>query len=316
MASRRIKLYFVAVIAALTTAITAYAASCPTELLHGYAASLENVYKEKQVVADDDLRKILGGDLTQIEFRVRSKKASSIYNKLERKVTNGNIEALTEKQAHDMIRDGIGLRLVLKEPTQPSDKSIRELTSSIIEKLIPRIENGSIQVTKYHNYHGPNAEPYLDTRQFSTLLQAISKAPKPIDLSVKRGSAYKESGYTGFHLNIILPSGISAELQIRGEIIDRLAEVEHLYYDNRMQKQISNNDDSELNKFLTTLANLTSSQREELNSYLANWYAYARQLELANQSFSSTHHPPPRLPDDISPTLSIENAAAIQHLKL
>ena len=316
MALRRIKLYFIAAIAVLATAITAYAASCPTELLHGFATSLENVYKEKQVIADDELKKILGGDLTQIEFHVRSKKAPSIYSKLERKVTTGNIETLTEKQAHDMIRDGIGLRLVLKEPTQSSDKSIKELTGSIIGKLIPRIENGSIQVTKYHNYHGPSAEPYLDTRQFSELLQAISKAPKSIDLSVKRGSAYKESGYTGFHLNIILPSGIPAELQIRGEIVDHLAEIEHLYYDNRRQKEMPNSTDIEFKKFISALEDLTARQREDLNGYLANWYAYARQLELENQSFSSTQSSPPRLPDDLNPVLSIENAAAIQHLKL
>ncbi len=277
-----------------------------------FARDLEPIY-QKNKTAYEYLQPIFGPYLMQVDLRVRVKNESSIRRKLERKALEKNMRISSLQQAQEVIGDGIGFRIVLKEPRDSSQKPLRDLMNSIVNTLIRRIESGSIRVTEIHNYHAPGAKPYLNKNQLSRMLQAIGMAGEAMDLEIKQGSAFKTSGYTSLNLNLMLPSGIPAELQIRGEIIDRLAEIEHIYHDVRSNKVASQTGNANLNEFIDTLSRLNEAQRAELNNYLMRFYAYARWLE-AQGSGPKTRLVRPKLPADLPQILSIEHAAAIQGL--
>jgi hypothetical protein len=259
-----------------------------------YSQSMQRALQEMQsVFPEEQFGTLLG----------RPKDPTSIADKLGTKIDAGKLPAnLDYDAARSAIGDGIGTRLVLKDT---SPQGIDQFTDTLADAIRTR----QLNVTEINNYRGPNGTAYLSEPQISKLQQAAADAGTPMKV-LSGNSAVKPSGYTTTQMNITHPGGISGEFQVRGSLINELAEQEHIFYDLAKGKDLSKGH-PELREFIQptkdAVESMSEAQQIMYREYLSQTYSHTRQLELG------IPHPPPKLPEGISPLLEIENLSKTYH---
>lgn len=237
------------------------------ETLKEYSQTLAKLGKEQAETAKQDIIDIVG-----IEPKCRSKSFESIYDKLSKEVLKGkNIEDL--EAAKKTVRDLVGTRLVLDDV---SPQAIQKIT----DNLCKGIENGKIKPYRISNYANASRR-YLSDEQFLQIQKAAAR--KGIEIPRIESDQISVSGYVSAQMNIIHSNGIAGELQIRGNIMNKYAQIEHIPYDLRMGKNIGKNI-PELEKFLEpveeAVAKLKRNGLDKIyDKYIHDCYKYIRKYE-------------------------------------
>ena len=230
-------------------------------------------------------------DLIKEQFSIlgkvssRVKTLSSIKAKLTR-VFKNTTEKISYKQALSNVGDAIGWRLVVSK---------EQKIQPIVDKLCELINKDELKVTILHNYVGENGQPYFSEKQVNQIQLTMKKKYPDIEFIGFQGQEIKKSGYTTTQMMVILKNGIQGELQIRGEEIQRLAEIEHLYYDIDLGKP------TKYPELKAIVSNMTQDQKKLYNIYLSNLYNWARKKEHGEAVEQ------PSLPINISPELSYDS---------
>lgn len=231
-------------------------------------------------------------------------------------------EALKDLQKiRDDIQDTIGARIVM-------DDCSDEATDRIVYDLINAIDKGEIEVLSLENYCGDGLRPYFSSKQIKKIRQHCrAQGYEPVITSVvnkKPGSnmdydkmfnpknALKPSGYTTAQLNVKHKNGAISELQVRGKVINELAESEHIIYDLKEGKDLigGNPQKQELLGDLPKIIENIYKEKDNplqntLSQYLTECYTYARKTELGESV------PKPVLPPVLDKQLDIDNIIRI-----
>lgn len=268
--------------------------------LYEYSAIIEKegiLQAEKEA---DGIFNIIG-----IKPNVRAKGQESIYDKLSRKVLNGK-EINNLSEAREKIGDLIGTRIVLDDI---SNTNIQK----IVDNICKGIESGKIKVTEIHNYAN-GSKPYFSPEQFEQIIKAAAK--KGYEIPRLESEQISLSGYVSAQMNIINSSGISGELQIRGKIMNKYGEIEHIPYDIRRGKNIGKNI-PELEKYLEpvedTVLKLKRNRLDKVyDKYILDCYKYLRKYE---QGKISGAFKLPQYPKQLKdyPILKFENLDKVNH---
>lgn len=180
--------------------------------------------------------------------------------------------------------------------------------------------------TRISNYMGADGVPYFSEKQLRELQLHAKKCG--INLSIvtefdiqnnshfseaelaayKKGRTTKvrEAGYTALQVNFENADGTIFEWQLRGKQVDFFAEIEHMPYDLRTNKDISGGnpelaillDDT---KELLKEDNIKPEDYADYNKYLTAHYRHLRYLELGIESEA------PKLPEKFDARLKVEN---------
>ena len=235
--------------------------------LYEYSATIE---KEGILQAEKEAEEIF--NIIGIKPNVRAKGKESIYDKLSRKVLNGK-EINNLSEAREKIGDLVGTRIVLDDI---SNTNIQK----IVDNICKGIESGKIKVTEIHNYANAS-KPYFSPEQFEQIIKAAAK--KGYEIPRLESEQISLSGYVSAQMNIIHSSGTAGELQIRGKIMNKYGEIEHIPYDIRRGKNIGKNI-PELEKYFEPVEDaVTSLKRNGLDKiydkYILDCYKYIRKYE-------------------------------------
>ena len=195
-------------------------------------------------------------------------------------------EKISYKQALSNVGDAIGWRLVVSK---------EQKIQPIVDKLCELINKDELKITILHNYVGENGQPYFSEKQVNQIQLTMKKKYPDIEFIGFQGQEIKKSGYTTTQMMVILKNGIQGELQIRGDEIQRLAEIEHLYYDIDLGKP------TKYPELKAIVSNMTQDQKKQYNMYLSNLYNWARKKEHGEAVEQ------PSLPINISPELSYDS---------
>ena len=207
-------------------------------------------------------------------------------------------------------------------------------SATFVQNLTQSIENGDIVINEINNYAGQNGIPYLSKSQVTQIQQAYAnwyqKTLKETTIGNtqyeirydKHGTAYlfdtnaqakfystlptksasidssgvKNSGYTALQINLVNQYGQNTELQFRGRAIDEIAELEHVIYDSKKNKETASK--PIYHDIKATLAKIKTSPNEknltnELNKYYTDVFTTARKQELGlSAEFPDIHDYP------------------------
>ena len=222
------------------------------------------------------------------DINVRAKGLESTYDKLARKLLNGKeIENLN--QAKPMVDDLVGTRLVMDDVSQENiDKLVDNLCNSIL--------NHEIQITEIHNYSN-NSQKYLSENNIKSILKANAlankdleaKGLKGVEIKINKDEQISLSGYVSAQMNIRYKDengnlGARGELQIRGNIMNKYGEIEHIPYDIRRGKNIGKNN-TELEKHFEPVEHAVHKLKRNgldkvYDNYILECYKYLRDYEL------------------------------------
>jgi len=237
------------------------------EELKNISKTLEQEGKEKVAQARQDIIDVLG-----IEPKCRSKSFESIYDKISKEVLKGG-EIKDISQARKAVRDLVGTRLILDDVSP-------EAMQKIVDNLCKGIENGKLTPYRISNY-AKESRRYLSEEQFKQIQTAAAK--KGIEIPRIESDQISATGYVTAQTNFIHSNGVLGEIQIRGKLMHKYAEWEHIIYDIRMGKNLGKNI-PELEKFLEPLEDaVLKLERNGLNKvydkYIHDCYKYVRKYE-------------------------------------
>ena len=238
-------------------------------LLKGRPKSKGSIYSkivDECIVKEEKIEKIMKS--VKLSEAQKTAEIANLKNKEAKYLTN--IDA-----ARGKVNDLIGTRIVLKDAGKAA---MNELAASLIEG----IKNDKIVITEVRNYRGTASKFYFSKSQIEQIQSAA--AEKGIKITVLEGEKQiKSSGYTAVQMKIQHANGALGELQIRGKVVDKVADFEHIPYDLKTGKDISrgsNKIGELLAPFEKTIKKLTETEYVEYEKYLAKTYKAARKQEL------------------------------------
>ncbi len=227
------------------------------------------------------------------EVSVRAKGTESIYDKLSRKVLKGtqipDFNAATTK-----IDDLVGTRVVLDDVSQ-------ENIDKLVENLCKSIKNKEVVVSEIHNYSN-QSQKYFSDKNIDDIRRACAEAG--IEVKILDNQQTSASGYVCAQMNIQYRDaltgefGARGELQIRGKLMDKTCEIEHIPYDIRQGKNIGKNNPELEELFAPIIEAVNKLKRNGLDKvyddYILEYYQAVRSYELGEIQGEFT---PPDFPD-------------------
>lgn len=230
----------------------------------------------------------------------RIKSAPSIYDKISNKINNKGLEVKTLNDAKGLVDDLIGTRLILSD-ARPSN------VDEVVISLAKAMAKKKIDVQLINNYRGPNGKPYFSDEHIKILKSVASK--RGINLKVKDDAqVVKSSGYTTAQIKIRYKNGMPGEFQIRGQHINDIAEIEHIPYDLRKGKDITQGIPKLQRLFAgvkKAAESMSEEQCESYSQYLTKMYEYSRLKEMGLSAKE------PEFPKGIDNVLSINKLELI-----
>ncbi|MBI3505045.1 MAG: hypothetical protein HY059_09405 [Proteobacteria bacterium] len=259
-----------------------------TEIAPGTARSAPPFAREAQALAARYRREMpeftaaVDGALSSIgKVDVRSKPANSIEAKLRqgRPIADGNAALVLLKDA-----SGRG-------------------SSAAVDLLIGAARSGALRIHQIANYRGPRGTAYLSPEQVRAIAEAAEASQGIRPKIVDGEEAERTSGYTSLQLEVSTESGVVGEIQIKGTSVHDVSKIERLRYiaeeGKEPPKWVTSN--RALRHAWSTL--LSRQVRAAYEPYLAQWYEYARGLEIGERRTA------PVLPDGFGPEMSVQALA-------
>ncbi len=246
----------------------------------------EELFKEASVqygLLRQEMQNTIGAH-GQLSGRLKSK--TSIGDKLRLHAKQEQNPELTTQWAKNQVTDLLGFRIVLHEGKAAS-------VEAVVQALVPKLQTGTLRLSKISNYQAQNSAPYLNADHIATLRSAQAQAynpfsqdPSQASFSVFSGdsSAIKASGYTAAQLKGRYKN-LPIEIQIRGPEVDKIARMEHLIYDIRKGKTVIRRDallssGVSRGKLEESIQRLSPEEFSDYLHYLNQHYCKARSAEL------------------------------------
>ena len=247
---------------------------------------LNKKYYRKVLQYDSMIEKVKKNELTPAQIAEGKKPLTPEEQNAEIQRLTAEKERLIGNMQAAMARfgDAQGARIVMDNPTP---EKVEELTQNIIKG----IEKGDIEVIDFENYGKSNETTYFTQEQIERISDASGGENDRINPLPKA----KKSNYTTSQMVLKLKNGTYIELQIRGKIINDLAEAEHILYKIREGEGGPATVEKAYNKVLQN-----NNLSEKYADYISEWYDYARQKEMGKKA------DPPSLPDGIDRVLDMD----------
>lgn len=252
-----------------------------SELLHKEGSASVSPASKKEKGCIQELINIFPEELrSKINYRVKC--SSSIKDKLINKLIDKEkpVEINSLDEARKLVGDLIGANLILDDVSESQ-------MNLIVDALAKGVKNDEIKILEIHNYKGKHTKSYF-TSDHVDKLNEVAKSQN-IDLIAYEGfkswqtpQNVRPSGYTTAQMNIQFKDGSLGEFQIRGKDINNLANIEHIPYDLRQNKDLSGGN-SLLRKLYKPLEKnirlLSNKGYDQYNDYLNALYSYYRKSE-------------------------------------
>lgn len=196
-------------------------------------------------------------------------------------------------------------------------------TQKFVDGLSKAIEAGDIRITELHNYYGKDSVPYLSESQVAQIDNAYNEwYKKTAESADTEGSSYrkmteitkdgeekeylldtktgikfydklilevkeKANGYTAAQFNLVNQHNQLEELQFRGSELDTLAEIEHIVYDIKSNKEtVSGSEYDDVRNVIRKVQNSKETDSngktamDEYNEYFSAVYRSSRLKEI------------------------------------
>ena len=236
---------------------------------------------------DQKLNKILGdmirpqtgkGSLSKpIEIiRSRIKDPDSIIEKsITRKLDSA-------REVKEEMTDIVGARIVMADTS-------REAVDSVINRLTTAVRNNELQILEIENYR-PDPELDINDNIIKSYDYSSAKALRELKIACddKLGTSIRKvdedvpSGYMAIHMLVRLPNGFIGELQIIGNEVEKLKDIEDISFKFKNGKKVKNLP-PKVGKMLEPLRNKDDEiLKKEHNIYTRQAYIFQREKELHN----------------------------------
>lgn len=224
-------------------------------------------------------------------------------NSIREKAATRNLAS--EQDIKREITDIVGARIVLADTS-------REAVDKVIRRLTEAVNNNEIKITEIENYR---PEPDIDEEGniIKTYDYASAKALKELKMacddksesSIKKVDEDVPSGYMAIHLLVQLPNGFTGEIQIIGNEVERLKDVEDMCFKVKNGKHLKS-EYKPVEKMLSPLANKSDEiLRKEYSIYTRQAYVFQREIEMyepynsRNKTKQDFLHIPEYLPEQL-----------------
>lgn len=231
--------------------------------------------------------------------------------------------ALAERQSEPVVRKFLlaGMKDALDRNVTTLEKLEQSgISKNLIHELRTNPNIKPMKIGDVENYKGADGIAYFSDRQirqFERLQLATGEKHDIIscsehinlskygleNLSPSAKDAIKQSGYTTGQINVTLPDGTYAEIQIRGS--GMFGEYEHLKYDAGLSK---NTLGPVFNEYVNEVRALSKAEKPLYDGYAGDVYNYYRNTELGIASKK------PQLPNGFSDKLSEDNMRRLYEL--
>ena len=167
------------------------------------------------------------------------------------------------------IGDIIAMRIVLRDSSQKSFDEIFKVFGRLVKQ-------GKFNVTEVESYRPTPKKSYIA----QTTLDKFEDTCLRAGLKPKITSAAKDSGYSAVHLNVKLPNGQIAEIQMMGIDVEAFKEVEDLFYKRFCDKPKPLADKYKLiqETMDENIRKMTEFQKETMRHYIYDGYDYAKEI--------------------------------------
>lgn len=254
----------------------------------------------RNVFSDDVLRQYgLNPEEIEVQFRIKDKNGAlkKVMEPVEEKVQlaqfiletrepqgvkelRAALDAADERtvSAHEELRDVVGLRFILKDPSP-------ENINKFADMLVDMHKKQQLNLTKLTLYGGKDS--YMTGAGYRKFRDVLPKE--------KVKSKYRNNGYITSQGNAVINTPLNGEIvpvrlewQIRGEKMHKFAEKEHdiTYKDGPLQP---------------VLASLDAKKKEEYIQYVKKGYQHIRDTETGKAGTK------PQLPEGIPQELSYDD---------
>ena len=201
---------------------------------------------------------------------------------------------------------------------QVYDKAREVQSGKFTENLAKALEEDKIRITELHNYAGRDGIAYFSDIQtdrlksayetwYNKMLKIAQKSPETSNYKIieKDGltclqdckgyvfkpkmlvetvsnskDAIKDTGYTAAQMNIVTKDGVQEELQYRGTGTDKLAELEHVPYDIKKNKDSVQRPEYDFIRSIFEKHKNDDDFDKLYNQYLSDTYKTTRRAEL------------------------------------
>ena len=207
------------------------------------------------------------------EIKTRIKDDYSIVEKSKTRKWNSK-EEVTKN-----MTDIVGARIIMADTT-------KEKVDRVIDRITNAVEKNQIKILEIENYR-PDPEENEYGAIIKTYDYASSASLKRLKLacdeannsSIRKVDEDMPSGYMAIHMLVQLPNGYTGEIQILGEEVERLKDVEDMAFKVKNGKHLKKYPNVE--KSIKVLANRDDViLRKEFNRYTRDAYLYQREKEL------------------------------------
>ncbi len=199
-------------------------------------------------------------------IHTRTKKVDSIVLK----TASLGVKNLKEIALSDSMADVIGGRLTFRDSSQKS-------VEKVIDKMIEGVKNGDLKIYEIENYTLEGV-PDLVSQKMLKKLTSACESIRTNGATLKNAAI--PSGYNGVHLGVYLPDGHRAEIQLLGEHVAQVKDVEDFVYKVKNKKELELKYKT-IQEHLAPLRDDKSLQRA-MKAYSVASYKHAKSIKPRN----------------------------------
>lgn len=204
----------------------------------------------------------------EIGIKGRAKKPNSIREKvLARNQEEGHINEIRTKRDIEQLGDIVATRIVLRDSSQKSFDAIFKIFENLVKK-------GKLKVKEVENYRSNPKNSYVSQATLDHFEEVCANAKLYPEITSKP----RKSGYEAVHLNVELPDGKIAEIQVMGRDVEQVKEIEDFFYKLDCHKKFAPKYRHIQDLMEEKIKGLDELQQGVLQRYIFDSYQHARQI--------------------------------------
>lgn len=235
------------------------------EVFNLFSRNLKNIFKNTCDYADVATNNILPEGQAVGNLKMCLKSDTSLAEKM------ASDSKEDESSARANIQDAIRARVVLKHGTKAEG-------DKICEQLTDAVSRGKLEIKEIINYYSDDEGKYISDKSMNALKTAIDN--RYGEDSYTYHDKVKSSGYNSVHIVIKVNKDFDAELQIMGREVERLKDVEDVFYKLRHNKNTRPEYRAIKRQYRSMYSMDNTSLINNLNAYTREAYIAQREKEL------------------------------------
>lgn len=185
----------------------------------------------------------------------------------------------TRKYTKDELKsmgDVIGARIVLKNGYQEDFDKVFKVFGKMVKQ-------GIIKIKEVENYRLTPKDSYISQKTVNEFEDTCAKAGQYPNIKCRT----IPNGYTATHITVVLKDGFEAEIQLMGEDMEQVKDIEDFYYKLRCKKSFDPKYKSIEKMMKEKMKGLSAHQKETIDMYIKDSYVNARKLGPRETKFST-----------------------------